>query len=344
VSAETELRLKEPTITRQTISETQSINDITFCNDQACRTEDDIDMDACQVGFAVADAVAYGAANVLYTSNGGTWTAVTDPFGNDEHPIAVECFPFGRNSSRVIVANGSTSGVPAEIAYSDDNGVTWTSVNVSAGNTSFAQRHALFARNQYNIWAALANGYIYHSNDAGVGWDVQEAGVLTTAAWNAIYFVDDLVGWVAGENNEIARTIDGGTTWSAITGPSGQTTDDIYALAAHDRNRAWIGFNDGTLWFTHDGGTTWEERAFPGSGVGQVRDIKFFDDNLGFMIVNNASPTGTALWTINGGYTWSRLDANANSGYNAIYVCDEWNFFVAGEANGGLGYIAKVTV
>lgn len=344
VSAEQELRLKEFTITRQTIAQTTAINDITFCNDFACRTTDDVAQESCQVGFAVADAVAYATANVLYTNNGGTWVETTDPFGADENPIAVECFPFGRDTSRVIVANGSTSGVPAEIAYSDDNGDTWTTVDVSAGNTVFRTRHALKARSQYNIWAALGNGYIYHSSDAGVSWDAQEAGVLAPSGWNAIDFADDEVGWVGGENNVIARTIDGGTTWSSITGPSGQATADVSAIAAIDRNRAWVGFNNGSMWFTHDGGETWESRAFPGSGVGEVRDIKFFNDSLGMMIVNNASPVGTALWTINGGYSWSRLDANTNSGYNAIYICDEWNFFIAGEAQGGLGYIAKVLV
>lgn len=344
VSAEDELDLKEPTITRQSISESNAINDLSFCNDFACRTDDEIAQDSCQEGFAVADAVAYGTAKVLYTSNGGTWAATTDPFGADEHPLAVECFAFGRDTVRAIVANGSTSGAPAEIAYSDDNGVTWTSANVSAGNTNFASRHALFALNQYHIWAALANGYIYHSSDAGVSWDLQEAGVLTSTAWNAIRFVDSEVGWVVGDNNEIARTIDGGITWSAVTGPAGQTTDEVIALEVLDRNRVWIGFSDGTLYYTLDAGVNWSQRSFPGSGVGQVRDIKFFNDSLGFMIVNNASPLGTALWTINGGFSWSRLVANTNSGYNALFVCDEWNFFIAGEANGGTGYIAKATV
>lgn len=344
VSAEDELRLKEPVISRQSISEVNSINDITFCNDFSCRTDDAIAQDSCQEGFAVADAVAYGTANVLYTSNGGTWAATTDPFGADENPIAIECFAFGRETSRVIVANGSTSGAPAEIAYSDDNGTTWTSVNVSAGNTVFPSRHSLFALNQYHIWAALANGYIYHSDDAGVSWDAQEAGLLNSGAWNAIHFQTEDVGWVGGDNNELARTLDGGTTWSAITGPAGQTTDDVTCIFVLDRNRVWVGYNDGTLWYTNDGGTNWSERSFPGSGVGEVRDIKFHNDSLGFMVINNASPTGTALWTINGGFTWSRLTANSNSGYNAIFVCDEWNFFIAGEANGGTGYIAKVSV
>lgn len=344
VSAESEVDLMLPTITRQSISETNAINDITFCNDFACRTDEEPAQDACQIGFAVADPTAYGTANVLYTSNGGTWAATTDPFGADEVAIAVECFPFGRDTSRVIVANGSTSGAPAEVAYSDDNGTTWTTVEVSDGNTVFASRHALFALNQYNIWAALDNGYIYHSNDAGVSWDAQNAGIITTDAWMAIYFVDTDTGWAVGEGNIIARTIDGGTTWSAISGPGDQAGVTATTVFAFDRNRAWVGYADGTLWYTSDAGDNWSEKSFPGSGVGQVRDIKFFDQNLGFMIVNNASPVGTALWTINGGYSWSRLDANTNAGYNAIYVCDEWNFFIAGEAQGGTGYIAKVQV
>lgn len=344
VSAEDELDLIQPTITRQSISETNAINDITFCNDFACRTEDDIAQDACQEGFAVADAVAYGTANVLYTSNGGTWAATTDPFGADENPLGVECFPFGRDTVRAIVSNGSTSGAPAEVAFSDDNGVTWTVAAVSAGNTAFNSRHALFALNQYNIWAVLANGYIYHSSDAGVTWTAQESGVITTTPWNAVVFVDEDNGWVVGNANKIARSIDGGTTWSVITGPSAEAAAHAIALEVLDRNRAWVGYSDGTLWYTHDGGTNWSQRSFPGSGVGEVRDIKFFNDSLGFMIVNNASPVGTALWTINGGYSWSRLTANSNSGYNALWICDEWNFFIAGEANGGTGYIAKATV
>lgn len=344
VSAEDELRLKTPVITRGTISEVNAINDITFCNDFTCRTDDTVAQDACQEGFAVADAVAYGTANVLHTSNGATWAATTDPFGADENPIAVECFPFGRDTTRVIVANGSTSGAPAEIAYSDDDGVTWTTVNVSAGNTTFNSRHGLFAINQYNIWAALANGYIYHSSDAGVSWVAQEAGVINTGAWNSIHFQTEDVGWVGGALNEIARTIDGGLTWSAVTGPTAKNAVAITRVFCLDRNRCWIGYADGTLYYTLDAGVNWSARSFPGSGAGEVRDIAFFDDNLGFILHNSAAPVGTALWTINGGFSWSRLTANTNSGYNALFVCDEWNFFIAGEANGSLGYIAKASV
>lgn len=344
IAAEALLRLKEPEIARQTTAEVNGINDITFCNSEQCRTDEEVAMDSCQVGFAVADPTALATANVLYTSNGGTWAATaTDPFAADEVPVAVECFEFGRDTVRVIVARGTTdAGNPAEIAYSDDNGATWTTVDVGTDDGEFAPGpRSLFALDRNNIWLGTDSGRIYFSGDGGLTWTAQEDAVINTGDWSSIHFVDRLVGWAAGENNEIARTIDGGTSWSAITGPSGQTTDDMNVIFALDRNRAWVGFNDGTLWYTHDAGVTWTQRSFSGSGVGQVRDIKFFNDSLGYMITDNASPVGRVHWTIDGGYTWQVLDLNTNAGYNSLFVCDAWSFFVVGEAEGSLGYIAK---
>lgn len=344
ISAEALLRLKEPEIARQTTSEVNAINDISFCNSEQCRTDEEVALASCQIGFAVTDPTALATANVLYTSNGGTWAATaTDPFAADEVIIAVECFDFGRGVTRVIVAAGTTAaGSPARIAYSDDNGATWTVVNVNSTNAIFVTSpRSLFALDRNNIWVGLSNGYIYHSGDGGLTWVAQESGVISTTQWNAIRFVDALVGWAAGENNEVARTIDGGVTWSAITGPAGQTTDDIQTIEVLDRNRAWIGYNDGTLWYTHDAGVTWAQRSFSGSGVGSVRDVRFFNDSLGYMVTNNASPVGRAHWTIDGGYTWQVLGLNTNAGYNSLFLCDEWSFFVAGEAQGSLGYIAK---
>jgi hypothetical protein len=62
------------------------------------------------------------------------------------------------------------------------------------------------------------------------------------------------------------------------------------------------------------------------------------------MISDNASPVGTVHWTKDGGYTWETITTPTNVGLNALFVCDEWNFFVCGEAQGGTGFIAKGTV
>jgi len=115
-----------------------------------------------------------------------------------------------------------------------------------------------------------------------------------------------------------------------------------------DRNRVWIGYDSGTLYYTLDGGAlgndSWTARAFTGSGVGEVRDVAFLNDSLGFLAVDNASPVGTIHWTIDGGYTWTALTTPTNAGLNRLYVCDQWTFFTAGEVVGGIAYIAKGSV
>lgn len=346
LSAEALLSPFPLSVNRQTISETQSINDITFCNSQQERTEESPAMDSCQVGYAATDAGTGVTANVLKTLNGGTWAATAaDPFAADEHVIAVECFESSRDVTRVMVARGSTDADdPADIAYSDNGGTSWVVVPVGAVDGQFAPAsNSLFAYDRSNIWLGVQDGYIYKSEDAGLSWTAQEAGVINSGAWNAIHFATALVGVAGGASNELARTVDGGSTWSALTGPSAQAGVAINTVFALDRNRIWAGYADGDLYFTLDGGVNWEARSFTGSGVGQVRSIRFLNDLEGVMVTNNASPLGAVHTTMDGGYTWEAKTTPTNSGLNAVFVCDEWKFFVAGEANGGTGFIAKAS-
>lgn len=350
ISAETLLRLKRHTVSQQSISETANINDITFCNSQSCRTEEEAAQDYCQTGFAVANHVTgspAASANVLKTTNGATWTATgADPFQVGENLIAVECFDLSRDSVRVIVGRGDAdAGSPVQIAYSDDNGASWTVVAVNALNGHYIPNsHAMFALNRNNIWIGTSHGYIYYSSDAGLTWTAQEAAVISSTAWNAIHFVDENVGWAAGGTNKIARSVDGGTGWSSITGPSARSGDNVLTIFAIDRNRAWIGYDSGHLYYTNDAGVTWTERTFTGSGSGDVRSIKFFDDSLGFLLTDTTGPVTTLHWTVDGGYTWEDLTTPSNNGGNALYVCNEWNVYIAGNAVGGTGFIAKATV
>lgn len=350
VSAEALLRLFEQDIARQTITETASVNKVIFTNDQVCRTDEDPAVDFCQTGFASTDAGAgspSASAQVLITTNGSTWTAASaDPFGAAEDITGITGFELDRDNTRVIVVRGTTDGAnPGEIAYSDNSGTSWTNVNVGSVNGQYTPtQHGLFSLDRSNIWVITDDGYIYKSTDAALTWTAQESGSITSSQWNAIEFVDDEVGWVVGNTNAIARTIDGGSTWSSITGPAAEAANHAISVAVLDRNRAWVGYSSGTMYYTLDAGVTWTQRSFTGSGTGQVRDIKFLNETLGYMISNNASPVGTVLWTIDGGYTWSTLTTPTNSGLNAIHICNQWNFYIAGEANSGTGYIAKASV
>lgn len=308
LSAEQLLRLVTPSVNRQSISETQSINDITFCNEEVCRTDEDPASAVCQTGFAVTNHASGSpatAANVLVTTNGGTWAATdADPFAVGEDLSAVECFALGRDTTRVIVGRGSAVALdPASTAYSDDSGATWTEVTIGTTNFVYIPTgQSMFALDRNNIYVGLSNGYIYKSTDAGLTYTAIESATIHAGAWNAIHFVDENVGWAGGAANILAKTIDGGTSWSQVTGPTAEAGNAVLTVWVLDRNRVWIGYDSGKLYYTLDG-TTWSERAFTGSGVGDVRDIAFFNDSLGFMATDNASPVGTVHWTIDGGYT-----------------------------------------
>lgn len=348
LSSEYMLRVVELSINRQSIAETSSINDITFCNEERCRTDDSPAQQACETGYAVTDAPAGSpgtTANVLATTNGASWTATSaDPFAAAENIIAVECFELGRNESRVIVARGTTdAGNPAEISYTDDAGVTWTAVDVGVIDGEFVPAaHSMFALDRNNIWVGTNLGNIYFSDSAGLSWELIEANVIHNGNWNAIKFASENVGWAGGDLNVIARTVDGGISWSVVSGPSAEAATNVIAIAAIDRNRAWVGYSSGRLYFTNDAGVTWEERAFSGSGVGQIRDISFWNgDMLGYLAVNNGSSLGRVLRTINGGHDWEPMTTPVNSGLNALRVCNEWGFYVVGETNSSSGYIAK---
>lgn len=335
-------------LARQTISEVNAINDIVFCNQKTQRTDDSPAQDSCQVGFAATDPTALGTANVLVTTDGATWTAAAaDPFAADEVVIAVECFEPSRDIVRVIVAAGTTDADdPAKIAYSDDSGTSWTTVFIGTVDGQFIPaRNSLFVLDRGAMWVGMDDGYIYKSADAGLTWTAQEAGVINSGPWNAIHFANRNDGLAGGDNNEIARTVDGGSTWSAVTGPSGQTTDDIQAVWVLDKNRYWIAYNDGTIWFTLNAGVDWSQRSFTGSGTGSVRDIAWLNDLIGFLAHNDGSSDGTIHMTVDGGYSWERLTGTpVNNGFNKVVICELWKIFFCGEAESTLGFIGKGSV
>jgi hypothetical protein len=355
LSGEELLRFVVLTLSAQTNSEANAANDITFCNEQACRTDEDPATAVCQTGFIACDAAGAATANVLVTTNGGTWAADADPFGNDEHILAIECFELGRDTTRVVCARGVTdSANPPEIAYSDDNGGSWTLVNVGSDAGEFvASRFALYAHDRNAIWLGTDQGVIFKSEDACITWTEVEDGTGLGGQCNAIHFADENVGFAVGAGNAILRSLDGGTSWASITGATAQSAVDILCCFCLDRNRIWLGYDDGELWFAEDGGAagnaSWTQRSFTGSGAGDVMDVKFMNEHVGYILTNGATPANGlnySHYTIDGGYTWIRMDAvSGNNGLNALYLCDLWTIFFCGEVtDGSIALIVKGSV
>lgn len=300
--------------------------------------------DHCDEMWAFCDADSGVSAEVMrYTAASNAWAATAaDPFAADEHIKTGTSFILDRDTNRVVAFRGSTDvGNPAECAYTDDNGATWTTVNIGSDNGEFVVgKNACHALDRYHLWVGTDSGRIYFSADGGASWTTQENAVIHSAAWNWIHMIDEKVGFAGGAADVIAKTVDGGVTWSQVTATGGG--GDILTGWTVDERRVWVGTDDGELYYSNDAGLTWNERDFAGSGSGDVKDMYFLDLSNGVMVHDNATPTGRVFQTKDGGYTWEQASTPTNGGLHNVILCSNRVGYAVGETAAAAGYIMKL--
>lgn len=331
----------QKTTGRQSVAVAEDVLDIHFCG---------VGYDLGLVGVAVTESVTGSPADkgdVLYTLDGGvTWTpTITMPFAGAENISSVTCFLIGRNTTRIVVARGSTDVAnPMEIAYTDNFGATaWTAVNVGTVNGQFAPGpQSLFALDPYNMWVVAGAGYLYYSDDGGLTWTRQLSGITTVNNLWGVHFATDRVGYAVGAADTLLKTEDGGQSWTITTDNTGVSAI-ISALYVIDSDHVWVGTQGGRLFYTNDGGITWVERSFRDAGAGMVTSIQFVPGSslFGFMTHNTAAPVGTIYSTIDGGNSWDPITTFTNAGLNGMAVIDLNTAFFTGNLQGGTGVIGK---
>lgn len=334
--------VEELSVDRITTTEALGGNSVIANMDERCEDECGATLDLCEVaGIACDSGAGPATANVLFsTDHGATWAAgAADPFVADYDIMAITYCYVGRDTRRWIVAQnaGDVVGGQGLTAYSDDDGTTWTTTNVggAAAGDGALYGNALFSLNNSmrHIWLASENGYIFFSDDGSQTWTAQETGIIMANEYNCVHFCDEDYGMAGGVGGVVAITSDGGNTWAAATATGG---GEIYCCQRLSRDRLWVGDDAGGLYFSTDGGTTWTARiGWAGAGVGDVRDLKFVNDYVAFMLSDNATPVGTVLRTINGGWTWEALTTPDNDGLNCIWPCDESHAIFVGEVEAG---------
>ena len=336
-------------IGRQAIAETTGLNDIAFCNSEKCADNCGQAAELGQNGFTAGDSPAGSPlddADVWYTDDSSqTWdTGNPSPFADGVDVAAIECFPIDKDTTRYLVAKGTAGAGPMQVAYRDGQTGAWTVVTVGTVNGQYALGpQALFVLDSQHIWLVVNSGYIYFSDDGGVTWSTQSAGIVTAQNLHAVHGSDANNLFVTGATDTVLRTTDGGGAWTAMTATGGGGINQRLWVISKDK--VWIGDSTGSLYYTTDGGTTWVERVgWTGANSGQIRGVAFANDLVGYMLHNTAAPVGTVFQTINGGYSWRALQTPTNSGLNALIVLDSNLAYAVGEAQGGTGVILKISV
>jgi photosystem II stability/assembly factor-like uncharacterized protein len=343
--------------TRLTTTETEELNGVTFCNEEQCAGDCGPQMDPCTNGYAASgSAVGPATAKIQKTTNGGvTWAAcAADPFGAGYDAGPIVCFPITRNTTRVLTGRSTTVvASPAAIAYSDNGGTTWVSVNVGATNGEFFEvTHSICALDSAHIWAVTDQTNVFMSVDGGLTW-VQQAEPTASALW-AIKFLDANIGLAVGAANAIILTVDGGEHWTAVTGPASEAAVVAKSCDILSKNRFWVGYADGTLWYTQDGGTTWAQRAIAtpvgSTAINAILDINALDDYCiwlcGQAAIAGPAKIGFLERSVNGGATWEVWESTtmgaAGTGWNSVWPCDYNHAFTVGGVEAGTASIYEM--
>lgn len=178
-------------------------------------------------------------------------------------------------------------------------------------------------------------------------WKVVHRSSETDKNLQAIFFVDSMTGWAAGDAGAAYRTTDGGRSWKPLL--SGAMAD-IYFIFFIDWNNGWMlgemsgkGSNrddDGErtmLFYTDNGGRTWNRKPMP-----NVTKLHFIDPKNGWAVGKNA----TVLRTTDGGENWSPVpdldkliglpieSSNYNFGFNDIQFIDSEHGWMIGNFYG----------
>jgi photosystem II stability/assembly factor-like uncharacterized protein len=190
--------------------------------------------------------------------------------------------------------------------------------------------------------AGATSGFSYIDFvDASVGWVAGGAGVARTVDggdnWtlvrpageelNGLCATDAGHAWVTGRRFPwpntiifVARTTDGGATWTEQAFPaSPMTPPQPGKIAFSDDDRGYTTMA-GTLYQTADGGVTW----LPSSLTWRAGLIEVLDAQRAWVVASDPVSQAVHIWrTTDGGAKWIDLGAPdwsaSSSGYQAVY-------------------------
>jgi photosystem II stability/assembly factor-like uncharacterized protein len=156
------------------------------------------------------------------------------------------------------------------------------------------------------------------------GVTTQDAGETTGARLVKVDALNENRAVAVGENATVIFTTDG-ETWEITQNNPVPYGTDLVSVVMKNNSVWFVGDEAGFLWYTTDSGVTWSLKAFVGDGVGEVVDICFSTDSIGYFI-HDTGDAGLIFATFNGGFDWVRLPLGAGImpdtvGLAAIAAC-----------------------
>ena len=170
-------------------------------------------------------------------------------------------------------------------------------------------------------------------SSAGIGRGGNPRGMRANLM--GIQMISETTGFIAGTENTILKTTDGGETWvgSSERARVGETRNNLEGIWFVSPTTGWVIGSFGILLHTADGGENWEKRD-PGFD-NNLFGIHFLDENTGWI----SGQEGLILHTTDGGATWNQQKTESYDDLHDITFVDA----MVGWAVGGYNSILHTT-
>lgn len=285
---------------------------------------------------------AVGDASFLYKSTdlGANWTAI---------PIVVSgpTQTFVWYSVDVIGSRIVLSGDYGIVAVSDNGGVSWSANNFQLKTTLPYEITSVPGTSKLWCVGRPLGGttrQILYSSNSGSSWVSYDLN--TTGDFFSISMINEMTGYVSGQQNKVMKTTDGGVTWTMKTGPSPVSTSQLYKCEFINENTGFVFVNfstvaGGNVFKTTNGGDNWAQYS-TGDASENIYDADMLDANTGYCVMN---PSNRAVYkTINGGVNWTALSTQAagfTGSVRSVSVVDENVAYIC--QTGGTNRVGKTT-
>lgn len=268
-----------------------------------------------RTGWAVGERGA-----ILHTSDGGqTWQWQNGPVtATLQHVDFVS-----PQTGWILGTYRYRRGPDVVLLKTDDGGSTWIEQPIPS-YSGFDYPTDMTWPDARTGWLTI-DRQVFHTSDGGQTW--QESTLPGRAHWwDSLVSADSQHAWIADDTDIVARTKDGGTTWTTHQITATLLTDTFFLtdLTFVDPQNGWAVSRSDIL-HTVDGGQTWEVQfTLDWEDRGYRLQISFKDTQTGWVW-----NSGGDLWsTADGGLTWEKR-ALPRTRY-AIAFVDEQNIWAVG--------------
>lgn len=251
--------------------------------------------------------------DLLKTTDGGAnWNSTTST------GISISNHLFFKDSQNGFAWSDSDTA-PGKIAKTSNGGSSWTLITIPSKLT---MREMCFQPNG-NFFLCGGGGNILKSTN-GSTWTIASEG-LFKGMLNDMCFASNNTIFACGENGTIVKSTDNASSWTKLN--SG-TTEKLWGICSTPSNTLFALGNNKTILKSINNGTTWtnSNTGFDETEANQA-EIKFLDDNVGFIALNDI------FKTIDGGKTWKKVLDTLTSwsidiiDANTIYAAGLWGVF-----------------